>query len=85
MVPEFVARTRGSNRVQALPAGNADRSFPENSEKPQNSGTPIYGSRIRRQNPRQQVAVGPADPADASGCRLSLPGRFERGGRFFLS
>ena len=27
----------------------------------QNSGTPMYGSRIRRQDARQQVAVGPAD------------------------
>ena len=27
----------------------------------ENSGTSIYGSRIRRQNPRQQVAVGTAD------------------------
>ena len=56
-----VARTRGSNRVQAQPAGNADMSFPGSPGKPQNSGTSIYGSRIRRLNRRQQVAVGPAD------------------------
>ena len=31
----------------------------------QNSGTSIYGSRFRRQNPRQQVAVGTADPGNA--------------------
>ena len=78
MVPEFVAGTRGSNRVQALPAGNADRSFPENSGKPQNSGTRIYGSRIRRQNPRQQPEPGTARPAAASACRFCLPGEISR-------
>ena len=61
MVPEFVDRMRGSNRVQALPAGNADRSFPGSPGKPENSGAPIYGSRIRRQDARQQPAVGTAD------------------------
>ena len=44
----------GSKWVQALPArgGNADRSFPENSGKPEKLGTPIYGSQFRRQIPR---------------------------------
>ena len=43
MVPEFVARTRGSKWLSALPTR------------------------------RQQVAVGPADPAAASGCRPCRP------------
>ena len=60
MAHEFVDRTGGSKCVQAQPAGNADMSFPGNPGKPQNSGTQIYGSRIRRQNRRQQVEPGPA-------------------------
>ena len=41
--------------------GEADMSFPGIPGKPQNSGSPIYASRIRRLNRRQQVAVGTAD------------------------
>ena len=39
-------------------AGGCRLSLPGN---PENSGSSIYASRIRRQNRRQQVAVGPAD------------------------
>ena len=42
-----VARMRGSKWVSALPTGNADRSFPGKPGKPENSGSPIYASRIR--------------------------------------
>ena len=56
----------GTARPRQQPeVGSADIRFSENSGKPENSGTPIYGSRIRRQNPRQQVAVGTADPGNA--------------------
>ena len=71
MALRVVERMRGSNRVQALPAGsrwnralpggNADQSFPEIPEN-------------RRNQPLQFMA---ADfvfcPAAATGCRLSLP------------
>ena len=65
-------------RLSLPRVGSADMNFPGNPGKPKNSGTLMYGSRIRRENPRQQVAVGTADSsigyAVASGCRLSLPG-----------
>ena len=54
--------------------GSADIRFPGNPGKPENSGSSMYASRIRRRNRRQPVAVGPADPAGARACRLSLPG-----------
>ena len=41
MVPGFVDRTGGSV------VGNADQEFSGNPGKPENSGTQIYGSRIR--------------------------------------
>ena len=47
MVLRVVDRTRGSNRMSALPTGNAGMSFPGNPGKPENSGSPIYASRIR--------------------------------------
>ena len=34
--------------------GSADIRFPGNPGKPENSGVLVYGSRIRRQNPRQR-------------------------------
>ena len=64
-------RTRGSQWNRALPGRRQNPRQPESAMptdvfraspgKPQNSGTPMYGSRIRHQNPRQLVAVGPAD------------------------
>ena len=48
------------NRRQQPAVGNADRSFPGSPGKPENSGAPIYGSRIRRQDVRQQVGAGSA-------------------------
>ena len=65
----------GTARPRQQPeVGSADIRFSENSGKPENSGTPIYGSRIRRQNRRQQVEPGTAryiehkikSPSDAS-------------------
>ena len=61
MVPEFVERTGGSKWNRALPGaefGNSNLWFPNSSKEPaaasgaghcpaQNSGTRIYGSRIR--------------------------------------
>ena len=49
MVPEFVARTRGSRWSRALPArvGNADKSFSENSGKPKKPAAPLYGGWFR--------------------------------------
>ena len=45
----------GTARPRQQPeVGSADIRFSEDSGKPENSGTPIYGSRIRRQNPRQR-------------------------------
>ena len=59
MLPEFVAGTRGSNRLSALPTGGSKWlsalptcDFQKISGNPQNSGSPIYASRIRRWNPR---------------------------------
>ena len=59
MLPEFVAGTRGSNRLSALPTGGSKWlsalptcDFQKISGNPQNSGSPIYASRIRRRNPR---------------------------------
>ena len=46
-------------------AGNADTRFPENSGKPKTLSASIYGAQGRRQNRRQQVAVGPADRQEA--------------------
>ena len=74
MVPEFVARPGGSKWQSALPTGSSNRvSAPptgsagwKSAGKPadsENSGTLIYGSRIRRSARRQQVAVGSADQA----------------------
>ena len=46
MVPEFVNRTGGSNRLRALPGGgSADMSFPGNPGKPKTSAALIYGGR----------------------------------------
>ena len=63
--------------------GSADRSFSGNPGKPENSGTQIYGSRIRRENRRQQLSVGTADrpcrpgtacPEEVCSADLSFPG-----------
>ena len=45
----------GTARPRQQPeVGSADIRFSENSGKPENSGVLVYGSRIRRQNPRQR-------------------------------
>ena len=45
--PLGVNRTRGSNRLSALPTGSAGMSFPGKPGKPEKLGTPIYGSQFR--------------------------------------
>ena len=71
MVPNFVCCPAAASGCRlSLPDRQSTKDFVDS----ENSGILIYGSRIRRQNPRQQVAVGPADPAAASGCRPCLPG-----------
>ena len=49
-----------SIRRQQVAVGPADRQSTGNSVDSENSGTRIYGSRIRRQNPRQQAGPGTA-------------------------
>ena len=73
----------GSPRRMALPSlrvGSADRSFPGGPEKPENSGTSIYGSRIRRQDARQQVGAGSACPSQQ--CRQEFSGKPRKTGEF---
>ena len=60
MALRVVDRIRGSKWVQALPAGSVALQSAGNPADSQNSGTPMYGSRIRRQDARQQVEPGPA-------------------------
>ena len=66
----FVKRTEGfatANKLRWGSGGARSGAEPPPAGEPagrpkrQNSGTPMYGSRIRRENRRQQVAVGPAD------------------------
>ena len=65
--PMVVARLGGSKWLRALPGGgrwsSLDPAVASGSgpSPAQNSGTRIYGSRIRRSTRRQQPAVGPAD------------------------
>ena len=86
MVPEFVARTGGSRWVSALPTGSrwnralpcprrqSRHEFSGNPGKPQTLAASIYGG--QRSSP---------EPAAATGCRLSLPGRnICVGKRFFI-
>ena len=56
------------------------RDFQKASGNPQNSGTSIYGSRIRRPPRRQQVAVGTADRRQQMRAGFSLPARKLRWG-----
>ena len=72
MVPEFVARTGGSEWQSALPTGSADLQSAGNPADSQNSGTPIYGSRIRRQNRRQPVRAGSACPGEVKAGGIAM-------------
>ena len=63
----------GTARPRQQPeVGSADIRFSEDSGKPENSGVLVYGSRIRRQNPRQQVGAGTA-------CLVKFCGAVDRG------
>ena len=85
--PMVVERIRGSRWNRALPGagsalpgagsalpggGSADRSFPENSGKPQTSAALIYGGRWSSKESAAATGCRPCRPA-AGACRLSLP------------